>query len=75
MLSHLAQAFASMSLLLSTQASIPVWPESPLSHAAAQNCPMKAHRHAKASTEVAARRVAVVPPRQPSEVRVISFGP
>jgi len=75
MLSHFTQAFAALSLLLSTQASISVWPESPLAGAANQNCPEKSRLNAKGSTKVAARRVTVVKPRQPPDVQVISFGP
>jgi hypothetical protein len=75
MLSHFTQAFAAVSLLLSTQASIPAWPESPLAGTADQNCPEKARLHATASTKVAIRRVVIVTPRQPPDVQVISFGP
>jgi len=75
MLSHLTQAFAAVSLLLSTQASIPAWPESPLAGAADQNCPEKARLHSQSSTKIAVRRVVVVTPRQPPDVQVISFGP
>jgi len=75
MLSHLTQAFAAVSLLLSTQASIPAWPEPPLAGVADQNCPEKSRLRAQASTKAAARRVIVVTPRQPPEVEVISFGP
>jgi len=75
MLSHFTQAFAALSLLLSTHASMSAWPELPPAGAADQNCPEKSRLHAKAPTKVAARRVIVVTQRQPPDVQVISFGP
>jgi hypothetical protein len=75
MVSHLTQALAALSLLLSTHASMSAWPELPLAGAADQICPEKARLHTKASTKVAARRVVVVTPRQSADVQVISFGP